>query len=74
MKAMTLTHGATFGATLGAATSRPFWRRLLTALQVAGERRALAHLDARMLNDIGVNEDTAAREAARPIWDVPASR
>lgn len=32
------------------------------------QRRVLAELDARMLEDIGVTPAEAAREAARPIW------
>lgn len=37
------------------------------------QRRALASLDDRALNDIGVTRDAARAEAARPVWDVPAS-
>jgi len=35
------------------------------------ERRALARLDARALEDIGLTREAALREARRPIWDVP---
>ena len=41
------------------------------ALQTRRERRALAKLDARGLADIGLDRSQAAREAARPVWDVP---
>lgn len=44
----------------------------LGALQLWRSRRALARLDARMLEDIGVSADAAATEAARAPWDVPA--
>jgi uncharacterized protein YjiS (DUF1127 family) len=44
------------------------WRR------IAAERDALARLDAHMLNDIGVGQAAAEREAARPFWDAPAGR
>ncbi|MEL6618690.1 MAG: DUF1127 domain-containing protein [Pseudomonadota bacterium] len=46
---------------------------LTQALAVWRSRRALARLDARALNDIGVSADRAAREAAKPVWDVPAN-
>ncbi len=36
------------------------------------QRRALARLDDAALKDIGVSATDAAREARRPIWDVPA--
>ncbi len=34
----------------------------------ARERRRLARLDARMLRDIGVSAEDAARESAKPFW------
>jgi uncharacterized protein YjiS (DUF1127 family) len=36
------------------------------------QRRALARLDARALDDIGVSPAEARAEAARPAWDAPA--
>jgi uncharacterized protein YjiS (DUF1127 family) len=36
-------------------------------------RRALAQLDARALEDIGVTAKEAHDEATRPVWDVPAT-
>ena len=45
-------------------------RRALTAYE---QRRALLRMDAFMLADIGLTADEAAREAARPFWDVPAN-
>ncbi len=36
------------------------------------QRRHLARLDDRALDDIGLDRATALQEAARPIWDVPA--
>jgi uncharacterized protein YjiS (DUF1127 family) len=44
------------------------WARLFA------ERRALSQLDERLLRDIGLNEGDAAREAARPFWDIPVGR
>lgn len=38
--------------------------------QAARQRRALARLDQRMLEDIGLNEDQVRREIQRPFWDV----
>lgn len=34
----------------------------------AEERQALAQLDERLLRDIGLNRETAAREARKPFW------
>lgn len=42
-------------------------------LAVWRSRHALAKLDARALDDIGVSARNAADEAAKPIWDVPAT-
>jgi len=46
---------------------------LSTLLNVWRSRRALAKLDAHALTDIGVSARTAAKEAGKPIWDVPAT-
>ncbi|WP_299615189.1 DUF1127 domain-containing protein [uncultured Tateyamaria sp.] len=46
---------------------------LRTLFDVWRSRRALARLDARALDDIGLNTERAARESAKPIWDVPAN-
>lgn len=58
-----------------ALTVAPASRRfsLTTALNVWRTRRALARLDADALADIGVSAKCAAKEAAKPIWDVPAN-
>lgn len=32
------------------------------------QRRALANLDGRMLNDVGITPAAAAREIAKPFW------
>ncbi|WP_136636561.1 DUF1127 domain-containing protein [Pseudooceanicola onchidii] len=42
-------------------------------LALSRSRQALADLDARALEDIGVTASEARREAARPVWDVPTS-
>jgi uncharacterized protein YjiS (DUF1127 family) len=47
---------------------------LVRWLQVARERRALAAMTAQQLRDIGVSPASAAREAARPFWDLPEGR
>lgn len=52
---------------LGAAGS------LLISHRVWRERQQLLRLDATQLDDIGLNRDQAAAEAARPIWDAPAT-
>ena len=38
--------------------------------KTARERRALARLDDRMLQDIGITREQARREVLRPFWDV----
>jgi uncharacterized protein YjiS (DUF1127 family) len=43
-------------------------------IRVARERRRLAGLSERQLRDIGIDDTTAAREVARPFWDVPKGR
>ena len=56
--------------------TKPTPRRLpslRTLLSVWKSRRALARLDAHALDDIGVDANRAARESAKPIWDVPAT-
>jgi len=58
----------------GIASSRSTARAAaaLNAIQLWRSRRALARLDARMLEDIGVSAEAAAAEASRAPWDVPA--
>ena len=43
-------------------------------LKVWSERRSLARLDESRLADLGITQAAAAREMARPIWDLPARR
>ena len=47
---------------------------LVTAWQVARERRALSQVDARTLEDIGLSEEAASIEAGRAFWDLPTNR
>lgn len=51
-----------------ARTKRP---NLTSLIDLWRSRRALARLDRDGLHDIGIDRKTAAREAARPVWDVP---
>lgn len=44
------------------------WRAAVCWAARAGQRRDLAGLDARLLDDIGVTPAQAAREAAKPFW------
>ncbi len=46
-------------------------RMLSTVLALRRQRRDLARLDNRLLEDIGLSADRARAEAARPVWDVP---
>lgn len=39
--------------------------------QLARQRRQLAQLDARMLDDAGIPGVAASRESRRPFWDLP---
>ena len=41
------------------------------AIAVWRQRRDLARLDDRALDDIGLSRTEARREARRPIWDAP---
>lgn len=43
-------------------------------MQVARERAQLAEITGEQLRDIGVDPADAAREAARPFWDLPRNR
>ncbi len=45
--------------------------RILDLLSLARQRRTLAQLDDRALDDIGISRSDAQTEAARPIWDAP---
>ena len=45
--------------------------KLLDALALRRQRRTLARLDARALEDIGITREQAEAEAARSIWDAP---
>jgi len=47
------------------------WRRLSLMAAAARQRRALARLESRLLDDIGRSADEARAETARPVWDVP---
>ena len=46
--------------------------RLLALLALRRERRALAALEAYRLADLGLTEELARTEAARPLWDAPS--
>ena len=61
--------------TFGLSFSRQARRRpsLMTRLAVWRSRRALAKLDTRALEDIGVSPQEAQREAKLAAWDVPGN-
>ncbi len=42
--------------------------RVLELAEVARQRRALAALDARALEDLGISRAAAEAEAAKPFW------
>ncbi|MFC3061268.1 DUF1127 domain-containing protein [Paenirhodobacter populi] len=43
--------------------------RILTWMAVRRSRIALDHLDARLLDDIGISSAQAKAETQRPFWD-----
>ena len=51
---------------------RGFAERLMAALAINRQRRALADLDDSMLEDLGLTRSEAEAEARRRTWDVPA--
>ncbi|MEM8762116.1 MAG: hypothetical protein AAGE83_17600 [Pseudomonadota bacterium] len=71
MKSMTYTATTkslpSFAETIGALP-------LTRWIGVMRERRRLATLDPRLLEDIGVDAEAQGREAARPFWDVTNRR
>ena len=67
---------ATFSDTVVSATNTrklSIVQRILRALTVRRERRALLSLDERMLADVGLSQADAYREANRPFLDVSAT-
>lgn len=59
----------------------PRWLRARRLVQTLGlwwtlhtERRALARLDAALLDDLGISPECARAESARRAWDVPHAR
>lgn len=58
---------------IGNRVSTPLKLRIATRLAVWRSRRALARLDARGLEDIGVSAQEADREARLAAWDVPVN-
>ena len=50
---------------------RPLGARITRMLQIARQRRDLSKLEPHLLKDIGVTQDDARIEAARPPWDAP---
>lgn len=64
--------------TLSLSLTRPAAGRRTAALSLADffalwqQRRALANMPAHRLCDLGLTRADALREAARPMWDMPA--
>jgi len=46
--------------------------KMRSAATLIRSRRALAHLDAHQLADIGVSAEQAQKEARRAVWDAPS--
>lgn len=62
-----------FSARTRGVLDRPYRIGLLSYLALWRSRRALARLDARALDDIGIDSEAAQREARRHLWDVPST-
>ncbi|MEM9145713.1 MAG: DUF1127 domain-containing protein [Pseudomonadota bacterium] len=58
----------------GAMPRRHFSLLIGDWIRVARERRELARLDRRALDDIGIDPQSARAESERPFWDVPRRR
>lgn len=44
---------------------------LLNVTSLHRQRRSLAQLDARLLDDIGLTRAEAIKESQKPVWDAP---
>lgn len=64
---MTLSLSTVRATRRSAAKAAPF----VTYLSVWQQRRALAGMDVTRLAEMGITPAQAAREAARPFWDLP---
>lgn len=60
--------GARHGEGLAAASVGMFLRALVAALERRRQRRALARLDRRLLDDIGLSADDVRAECDQPFW------
>lgn len=69
-----MTFISTFGRQVGLSFGSTARKTLSLAdlLELGRQRRALAKLDSRSLQDMGLSPREAAKEARRPLWDVPA--
>ena len=47
-----------------------FWQRICRLAELSRQRRQLKNLDARLLDDIGIDRAQALKEANRPLWDI----
>ncbi|AVL54594.1 DUF1127 domain-containing protein [Roseobacter denitrificans] len=61
------------GTLLGTRGAGSVQLALSTRLALWKSRRALAKLDDRALNDVGISRAEADREAQLTVWDVPAA-
>ncbi|MFD0979056.1 DUF1127 domain-containing protein [Tropicimonas aquimaris] len=56
---------------LGTIRPEGMFRQMMNMFALHRQRRDLAMLDDRALDDIGISRYEAQIEAARPAWDVP---
>ncbi|MEM8594997.1 MAG: DUF1127 domain-containing protein [Pseudomonadota bacterium] len=71
MTSLTQTTGRDFIAGVADILRRLTVKRWIAVMR---ERQRLAALEPHLLEDIGVGQDAAAREAARPFWSVDCQR
>ena len=47
-----------------------FWNVVYRMTEISRQRHQLRNLDARLLDDIGIDRAQALKEANRPVWDI----
>src|SRR6056297_1574218 len=70
---MTNMMGAVLGRWTHTAPRQTALDRFNRAMALHRSRARLAALEPHLLDDIGIDRQTAAEEASRPIWDAPDS-
>lgn len=58
---------------LSSLSHRPNRLGFMSFFSLYRQRRALADLDAHLLQDLGLTKHEAMSEAERPVWDAPSN-